>query len=364
MDVLRVTSTSGAYRVVVGDGLLVPGVFRPELSPAAPLVAVVTQRNLWERYGERFLGALSLPRERVEVFMVPRGERAKSVAGAARLWRGMARRGMSRDGTVVAFGGGVVGDLAGFVAATLLRGLPWICVPTSLLAQVDACVGGKVAVDLPEGRNLVGAFHPPRLVVVDTALLASLPLRQLRSGMAEQIKYGLSVDAAVWDLCRDGLPGAAASPALVAACLRAKAAVVAADEREGGRRRLLNLGHTLGHALEGARPGRFLHGEAVAVGLLAALRLAGDRCPPGLVRDVTALFARCGLPVSAPGDVPFRDLLPFLGRDKKRTGAGLSWVLPTGPGRAVLDADVPRAAAAAAWRALQRRRREAGTRVR
>lgn len=364
MEALTVASGRGAYRVLVGDGLLGPGVFRPELPSHVPSVAVVTQSNLWERYGATVLRALDLPSGRVQVFTVPRGERAKSVAGASRLWRGMVRRGFTRDSVVVAFGGGVVGDLAGFVAATLLRGVPWICVPTTLLAQVDACVGGKVAVDLPEGRNLVGAFHPPRLVVADTALLASLPPRQLRSGMAEEIKYGLSVDATVWELCRDGLPGAAASPALVAACLRAKAAVVAADEREEGRRRLLNLGHTLGHALEGARPGRYLHGEAVAVGLLAALRIAGDRCTPGLEPAVTDLVARCGLPLSAPGDVPFRELLPFLGRDKKRSGAGLSWVLPRGPGEAVVDSAVPRTAVAAAWRSLQRQGKGGGRRVR
>jgi 3-dehydroquinate synthase len=214
--------------------------------------------------------------------MVPRGERAKQTAVLTRLWGRLAALGLGRRDALVALGGGAVGDLTGFAAATWLRGVPWIGVPTTVLAQVDSSVGGKTGVDLAAGKNLVGAFHHPLLVVADPGTLASLPARQRRAGLAEVVKIGMAVDAALFRrLERDAARLAAGETPALAAAIRAavaaKARVVRRDEREreGGVRTALNLGHTLGHAIEAAHGFRgVLHGEAVALGMRAAARLS------------------------------------------------------------------------------------------
>ena len=277
----------------------------------------------------------------------PDGEAANTVPVARRLWQEMLAAGGKRDSRLVTFGGGSVGDLGGFVAGCFLRGIAYVQLPTTLLAQVDAAIGGKTAVDLPGGKNTVGLFHHPHLVVADTALLATLPAGELRSGLVEAIKMGFILDAELFariegdaDALLSG--DADALTPVVAAAAAAKVEVVERDEREGGRRQLLNLGHTLGHAVESALGYRTLrHGEAVAYGLLFALRLAAgrglDAAEPELFARLRRLLARLGLPPLPAADLDPDDLLRRLGRDKKAREDGLTWILPecVGDGEAV-----------------------------
>ena len=268
---------------------------------------------------------------------VPQGERAKTTAALARLWRELARAGIGRDGGVVALGGGATGDLAGSAAATYMRGIAIAHVPTTLLAMVDSSIGGKTAVDLPEGKNLVGAFHAPSAVLSDPALLATLPPRQVSSGLAEVVKTAYLADRASVDqtarsaarvLGRDLAP----ATLLVAMSAEMKAAVVSADERESGLRELLNFGHTFGHAYEAARGYTVTHGEAVAVGMVFASALAEQLglAPRTLRPGLEDLLERAGLPVRAR--IPAR-AWSLLGRDKKARAGQTRWILPRRIGR-------------------------------
>jgi 3-dehydroquinate synthase len=275
----------------------------------------------------------------LRVLEIPDGEPAKCVAEASRLWSVLAAAGAKRDSVIAAFGGGTVGDLAGFVAATFLRGVELMQLPTTLLAQVDAAVGGKTAIDLPEAKNSVGAFHHPSLVVADAVWLSTLPDQELRSGLVETIKTAALLDAELLDRIERGLdrlragePGALGPVAAAAA--RAKARLVESDPEEAGPRQLLNLGHTLGHALETAAGyGRLRHGDAVAHGLRFALALAAPRgLDPGFGRRLAALLDRLGVPPLPPRDGA--QLLELVGRDKKAREGGLTWVLPIAAGRA------------------------------
>src|SRR5262249_47554257 len=255
-----------------------------------------------------------------------------------------------RSEAIVALGGGVLGDLAGFAAATYLRGLPLIHVPTSLLAQVDASIGGKTGINLPRGKNLIGAFYPPRLVLIDPAALRTLPARQRTEGWAEVIKHGVALDAEYFNLVEreaDALLQLqpAALTAAIAGSVTIKAAVVEGDEREqeGGRRHLLNYGHTLGHAIEAVSGyGAWLHGEAVAIGMVAAARL-GWRLgitPDEVVTRQEKLLKRFGLPVRAD-ELSVSALVRAALWDKKVRGGRVRWVLPTAIGASTLIADVP-----------------------
>lgn len=281
-----------------------------------------------------------------EVLEVPDGEEAKRLPVLEDLCRRMALGGGKRDSLVVAFGGGTVGDLAGFAAATFLRGVDLLLAPTTLLAQVDAAIGGKTGVNLPEAKNSVGAFHHPLAVVSDTRLLQTLPVAELRSGLVEIIKIAALTDAELLaDVERDfdRLLGADASvlARVVEQAAAAKIEIVESDPTEKGRRKLLNLGHTLGHALESACAYRGLrHGEAVAYGLLFALRLAEPR---GLPRSdgerLRALLARLRLPALPP--LAAGDLIERICRDKKVSETGVTWVLPSKIGEARLAEDMP-----------------------
>ncbi len=346
LHALTLRHPGGATPILVGPGALAAAA--PRLAPwmAGRTLLVVSTPRVLALHGAR-LGALTAAAARRVDLEVPEGEAAKSVAEAGRLWERMLAAGGKRDSRVLAFGGGSVGDLAGFAAGCFLRGVEVAQVPTTLLAQVDAAIGGKTAVDLPAAKNAVGLFHHPAAVVADTALLATLPPAELRSGLVESIKMALVLDAELLARIERQLPallagdGAALAP-VVAASAAAKAAVVERDPAEAGERRVLNLGHTLGHALESALADRGLrHGEAVAYGLLFALRLAERRGlaagDPELFTRVRALLARLELPAIDPEAVTPSDLAARLGRDKKARESGLVWVLPeaVGPGRAV-----------------------------
>ena len=338
----------------MGSGLLARA--GAELAPVLrrPDAIIVTDANLAGtphlEVLERSLDAAGIARRCV---VLPSGEATKSMAQLGDLLERLLDLGIDRTITIVAFGGGVIGDLAGFAAAILLRGLDCVQVPTTLLAQVDSAVGGKTGINTRHGKNLVGAFHQPRLVLADTAVLASLPPRELRAGYAEVVKYGLidRPDFFAWLEAHGGdvIAGdAAAQQHAVRESCRAKAAVVVADEREGGVRALLNLGHTFAHGLEAAcgYGGGLLHGEAVAVGMVLAFDLSVrlGLCPAVDADRVRAHLAAVGLPVTLGGikatGFDLDALLSAMGHDKKAQAGRPRFVLTRGIGRAFAGAEV------------------------
>ena len=262
------------------------------------------------------------------------GESAKTLSEAERVLRELAGAGMTRSDHVVAVGGGVVGDLAGFCAATYQRGVPVVQVPTTLLAQVDSAYGGKTGVDLPEAKNYVGAYHLPAGVIADTATLATLPPEEMAAGFVEVLKTGLIAGGRSWERVRAlGALEPERLAGVVFDCAVTKCEVVAADERDSGRRQVLNLGHTVGHAIEAATGyGHYRHGEAVGLGLMAALRLSGNGDLRAEVRD---MLSQRGLPVQLDGPVAVDEVLAAVERDKKRSAAGVGFVLLERPGEPV-----------------------------
>jgi len=315
-------SESGEYPVFVGDGLLDSGWW-----PLQGRRFCVTDRTVGGLYAER-LGDLETAIE------VEPGEAAKTLESAGDVLSEIARAGMTRSDHLVALGGGVVGDLAGFCAATYQRGVDVVQVPTTLLAQVDSAYGGKTGVDLPEAKNYVGAYHLPAAVLADTGTLETLPEAELAAGFVEVLKTGLLAGDPLWDLARGVKPADLADPSLrariVFACARHKCEVVAADERDAGLRATLNLGHTVGHAIEAATGyARYRHGEAVGLGLLAALRLSDAG---GLRGEVAETLERFDLPVTLDREVGVDEVLAGVGRDKKRTADGVGFVLLAEPG--------------------------------
>ncbi len=335
-------------RVRIAPGALEGlGAFVCDLTGAGR-VALVTDRRVAALWGDRAARALRRARVAVVPLVVAAGEPSKRPEVLVRLWRGLASAGLGRTDAVVALGGGVVGDLAGFAAASWLRGVPWVGVPTTVVAQVDSSIGGKTGVDLPEGKNLVGAFHQPAGVLVDPGTLATLPARHVRAGLAEVLKKGFAVDAALFAWCERNADALAAREpralaGAVARAVRVKARVVRADEREreGGGRTALNFGHTLGHAIEAALGYRgLLHGEAVAIGMRAAaeLSVAVAGLPVGDRVRLEAMLDHLGLPIRMP-PTPLRALFAAMARDKKRARGQVRWVLTPHMG----DASVPRA---------------------
>ncbi|MBI4860300.1 MAG: 3-dehydroquinate synthase, partial [Candidatus Riflebacteria bacterium] len=299
---IRVPAPSGSYTVSVGPDLLGQlGQLLPE-SLRGRKMALITNDTVGALYGKKVVEALGRIGP-VRPISIPDGERYKSMPTATRLYADLIRDGLDRSGVVVALGGGVIGDLAGFVAATYLRGVRFVQIPTTLLAQVDASIGGKVAVNLREGKNLVGAFHQPVAVVADTRVLSTLPPRQLGAGMMEVVKYALLGDLHLWDYLKTHAKHRLDLDVVVEASVRDKARIVAADEREAGHRRVLNLGHTLGHALEtvtGYR--RYLHGEAVGIGIVFANLVAHRmrRQSNEHLAEVVDLLRLIGLEISLP----------------------------------------------------------------
>ena len=342
MQRLEVGLGARSYPILVGDGL----VDRADVFECVPggAVLVVTNEVVAPLYLERVRGALGS--RRVESVVLPDGERHKTLDAVARVIDALVAARVNRDGCVVALGGGVVGDVAGFAAACYQRGIDYVQVPTTLLAQVDSSVGGKTGVNHPGGKNLVGAFHQPRAVIADTGTLCTLPERELRAGYAEVLKYGLALDAGFlqW-LEAHGQAVLALEPAAVTQavrrCCELKAAVVAEDEREHGRRALLNFGHTFGHAIETAEGyGAWLHGEAVATGMVMATDLSRRLGWIGAAdaERARALVERAGLPVAAPpiGAARARALM---GLDKKVLGGRIRLVLLRALGAAVVTGD-------------------------
>jgi 3-dehydroquinate synthase len=323
-----------------------------QLPPGTHRVAVITDSNVGPLHAAAVCDGL---RQADPVLLtMPAGEAHKTRETWAALSDQLLDAGLGRDSLIVALGGGVVGDVAGFVAATYLRGIPVIQVPTSLVAMIDAAIGGKTGLDVPAGKNLVGAFHPPTLVAIDPPLLATLPADELRSGLAEAIKHGVIRDAAYFAslaeqgalLTQPSAAGSAAMQALIERSVAIKCAVVSADPREAGERKILNFGHTLGHAIEAESAYALRHGEAVAIGMVleAALGEALGVTESGTAAAIAALLSRVGLPTSTGFDAD--RLLARTRSDKKKAAGRVEYALPAGIGhfaqwsRAVPDADV------------------------
>jgi 3-dehydroquinate synthase len=354
---LRVGLGERAYDVVIGPGLLDRA--GQLLGPYLPRgrTVVVTDETVALHHGERLTSALEAGGVSTDLIVVPPGEGSKSFAGLESLCDQLLALKLDRGDVITAFGGGVVGDLAGFAAAIYKRGIDFIQVPTTLLAQVDSSVGGKTAIDTPRGKNLIGAFHQPRAVLADLDVLATLPAREVRAGYAEVIKYGLLGDAAFFArLETEGADVLAlkvdALSHAVARSVEMKAEIVAEDERETGRRALLNLGHTFGHALESETGygDALLHGEAVGIGCALAFRFSAalGLCSAEAARRCEMAVAAAGLPVrleALPG-APFsaEALIGHMRQDKKAQAGGLTFVLARAIGEAFTARDVDVAA--------------------
>ena len=322
------TAASRPYDIVIGPGLLKEAGERSRRINRGVRVLLVSDSNVAPLYADTVAESYAAAVYRVTRFVFPAGEESKRLSTIAALYEQLAADGLTRADLIAALGGGVTGDMAGFAAATWLRGIDFVGLPTSLLAQVDSSVGGKTGVDIPQGKNLVGAFWPPRLVLADTDALSTLPADILSDGMAEVVKAACIKDAPFfhWLLQQDALSDENL-PETVFRAVDIKRRVVEADEREAGERRLLNFGHTLGHALEAQSHFRLSHGRAVAAGMMLVTRAAERKglTAPGTAEDIAALLRRYGLP---DGDgTPPEEYLPYAALDKKRAGDSLSLVL-------------------------------------
>ena len=327
----RVSGMQPAYDVrVENHGLDQLGELLRECGLQGP-VAIVTESNVGPLYAGRAQQALRVAGYQAEVISIPAGEAHKTLESIQLIWRGFLRAGLDRKSTVVALGGGVTGDMTGFAAATFMRGCAWVGVPTSLLSMVDASLGGKTGIDLPEGKNLIGAFHPPSLVLADPALLASLPEAELRSGLAEVLKHGIISDPGLFDLCAGGLDGVKSDlAAVVKRAMAVKIAVIEADPYEQGIRAALNLGHTVGHAVELVSEFKLRHGEAIAIGTVVEARLAErlGLASSGLSEQIAVAFDDLGLPTAIPADLPRAAILAAMRLDKKKAAGVVKFALP------------------------------------
>src|SRR5262245_42611016 len=335
VEEVRVDLGPRSYPVVIGaDVLALLGPKLVELGHRGRC-AVVTSPRVGDLYGDAVVRSLRLAGLEATTIRISDGEESKNLDILGVVYDGLLQAGIDRRAHVVALGGGVIGDVAGFAAATVLRGIPVVQVPTTLLAQVDAAIGGKTGIDHARGKNLIGAFHQPRLVLADVDTLATLPRREFVAGMAEVVKYGALGDRTLFEEIEGGLPALVALDrgalvAVVTACARQKARVVSADEREEtGLRAVLNFGHTIGHAVEtvtGYR--RFLHGEAVAIGMVAAARIShrlgcGDAAA---VERLEGLLGRIGLPVALPGGIDPQAVGRVMAADKKAASGRIRFI--------------------------------------
>ena len=355
-ETVEVALGDRSYEIDVGADLLPHAGHSLKPLLKRPLVAILTDENVAAAHLETLDASLSAAGIQSSTIVLPAGEATKSYATFEDVLEKLLAAGIERNDTLIAFGGGVIGDLTGFVASVLRRGTAFAQIPTSLLAQVDSSVGGKTAINSKHGKNLVGAFHQPISVLADVNVLSTLPKRELLAGYAEVIKYGLLGDAAFFEWLESNGPKLlsgdieARTKAIVTSC-RAKAAIVAADEKEAGQRALLNLGHTFGHALEAATgySNRLLHGEGVAIGMVLAFQLSEELglIKSGQAERVATHLQSVGLPTKIsdiPGNTPSADaLLTHMFQDKKVVDGALTLVLVKDIGNAFLTKDVNRA---------------------
>ncbi len=327
----RVGGMGRVYEVIIREGALRQTGKAFEAAGLGGPVALVSDENVAPLYVLQVSEALQERGYAVKPVSMPPGEEHKTPTTLEHLWGALVEAGLERGSSLAALGGGVVGDLAGFAAATYLRGVAWAALPTSLLAMCDASIGGKTGADLPQGKNLIGAFHPPRLVLADPETLASLPRPELRSGMAEVIKAGIIGDPALFALCEGGWQAVESRwPEVVSRAAAVKIQAIEEDPFEKGRRAVLNLGHTLGHAIEWASGYEVKHGEAVAIGIVAVAHLAWllGLAEPGLEERIANTLSSFDLPVRIPSVLSPDKLLAGMHVDKKRAGGKARFVLP------------------------------------
>jgi 3-dehydroquinate synthase len=340
---VTVSAAAGPYPVIIGNDSIKALGRELDALKLGPRRLLVSSPRVWEFHGPLFrdCGAERTP------ILVEDGERYKNLNTVARVLDALVKAKADRTTTIIAIGGGVIGDMVGFSAATYLRGLPVVHVPTTLLAQVDSAIGGKTGVNHPLGKNLIGSFHAPSLVVADPVVLQTLPRREFRAGLYEVIKYGVIRQPDLLDRMRDSITaifnrdGDAVAPLVSASC-QIKAEVVSADERESGLRRILNFGHTVGHALEAVtKYKQFRHGEAVGYGMLAALHIGVARgvTPKSLLDEVETLIRHLG-PLPSVADLSAKEVYAAIGRDKKVVAGTLHFVAASGRGRTVELTDV------------------------
>ena len=307
-------------------------------------VAVVSDTNVAPFYAKQVMASLTKAGYKAEEIVISAGEEHKHIHTMMHLWEQLLSARLERGSTILALGGGVVGDLAGFAAATYLRGVKWVAAPTSLLAMVDASLGGKTGADLPQGKNLVGAFHSPALVLADPQTLESLPLDEQRNGMAEVVKHGVIADPGLFELCGQGMGALQADwDQVVRRAMAVKVGVIVEDPFEKGVRASLNLGHTLGHTVELASGFTLKHGEAVAIGMVAAARLAelNDLAENGLAERIEAVLNVIGLPTEIPAGMDKEKVRAAMGRDKKRARGKARLVLPVDIGLVRWGVEMP-----------------------
>jgi shikimate kinase / 3-dehydroquinate synthase len=307
----------------LGKALLDRGIHGP--------IAMVSDEHVEPFYAARVMQTLKSAGIEASKIVIPAGEEHKTIQTVIQLWEGFLKTGVERGSVVIALGGGVTGDLTGFAAATYLRGVPWVNIPTTLLAMVDSSLGGKTGADLPQGKNLIGAFHAPLLVLSDPEVLTSLPPADLRSGMAEAIKHGVIADTKLYYLCAAGWPqNVEDASELISRAIAVKVEVITIDPYEKGIRQALNFGHTIGHGVEKSSKYRLSHGDCVAIGMVAETRLAESigLAEPGLADRLAADFTKIGLSVKIPADLDHNEIIAATLLDKKRSAKQIHFALP------------------------------------
>ena len=336
-----------SYPIFIEDGILERIGADLAKRDIASRYVVISDDYVAKLYGPTLMATLEQAGIDAELLTFPRGEVSKNLQVFADLSSKLAQLGVDRKSGLIAFGGGVTGDLTGFLAASYMRGIPFVQIPTTLLSQVDSSVGGKTGVDIPEGKNLVGAFYQPKVVYIDTAVLTSLPVEEFLGGIAEVIKYGVIRDFEFYCYLERNLDAILAlNPQviqeMVHTCCRIKAEVVAEDEREADVRRILNFGHTIGHAVEAASDFSIIHGHAVAIGMVAALRLAvsSGLCKRKEAGRVATLIHSFGLPTEIPEEMDRNRIKSYIKTDKKSIGGSVFYVLPTTIGDVVITNEI------------------------
>lgn len=349
MKAITVPLKERSYRIIIGADLKNIGEELKPLTLGAKAM-IVTNSKVSGLYGEVVEKSLAKVGFTVFKILIPDGERHKSQESANKIYQQCVKNNFDRNSTILALGGGVIGDLAGFAAATFLRGINFIQVPTTLLAQVDSSVGGKVAVNLPYGKNLVGVFYQPKLVYIDLKVLKTLPGKEFANGMAEVIKYGVIYDKNLFSYLEKNIVRILARDIkslehIISRCCQIKAAVVSRDEREKNLRAILNFGHTIGHALEGMTAyKKFTHGEAVAIGMVGAVKIAEslELVDSSVEARLKALLIKAGLSVSIEGiKFSWPSFLRFMQHDKKALAGDIRFVLPVAVGKVKIVASVP-----------------------
>jgi 3-dehydroquinate synthase len=331
-------STMGDYDVIVQNGgienfgemIKLRGLQNP---------MIVTDQNVAQFHAEQIASSLHRVGFDSKIITIPAGEVHKNLDTISELWKSFLRNGLDRKSTVIALGGGVIGDLAGFAASTYMRGIPWVAVPTTLLSMVDASLGGKTGFDLPEGKNLIGSFYPPKFVLADPQVLKTLPEAEFISGLAEVVKHGILSDPALFELCARGLDCIKEDlQQVVKHAMAVKIRIIEEDPYERGFRAALNLGHTVGHAVELVSKFQLRHGEAIAIGMVVEAKLAERLtvASKGLSDRIAAVLSTLGLPVSIPQDMPREEIIRAMRVDKKKNAKAIRFALPVEIGRVEL----------------------------